>query len=292
MRKAKPIFADIANVTAGAVLFGVSINIFLIPNDLVAGGSSGAATLLAHLTGLGVGFLNILINIPLLAVSIRENGWRATAKTAVGTAAVSLASDIFAFLPHMSGDLLLCAAAGGGGMGLGSGIMMLRGYTSGGVDIAAYMLHRRAPRFPTGRIIIIIDGAIILTSVAVLKNYALLPYCVICSAVYGFAIDFVMGGSNVCRSVFIVSERYAQIADRIFAELDRGVTMLDGCGWYTKEKRPVLFCVVRRKEEFELRRIVSSADPEAFIVLHSSCEAIGDGFTKGREKRPPAGSGG
>lgn len=271
---------DAAHILAGAAIFGASINIFLLPNDLIVGGSTGAATLISHFTGIGVGLLNLLINLPLFAVNIRANGFRSMLKTLVGTVAVSVAADAFVFLPAMTDDLLLCAVAGGGGMGLGAGLMILRGYTSGGADLAAYMIHRRAPRLSTGRIILVIDAVIIGISAVVLKNYALLAYSVICSAAYGFAIDFIMNGSNVCRSALIISDSYAEIADRIFAELDRGVTVLDGQGWYTKEKREVLLCVVRRREEFDLRRVVSSVDPQAFIILNSSCEAIGDGFRR------------
>lgn len=275
---ARTLLTDAFYVLAGAVIFGIAINIFLIPNDLMIGGSSGIATMISHFTGVGVGLLNLLLNIPLLILSIRENGFRSMIKTMIGTVAVSVATDVFVFLPDMTGDFLLCAVAGGGGMGLGSGFMMLRGFTSGGADLAAFMIHRRAPRLSTGRIVVVMDVVIIGTSAIILKSYTLLAYCVICSAAYGFAIDFIMSGANVCRSAMIISDKYEEIADRIISDLTRGVTILDGQGWYTKENRKVLLCVVRRREEFELRRLIASIDPQAFIILNSSCEAIGFGF--------------
>lgn len=281
---ARTLLMDTLYVLAGAVIFGVSINIFLLPNDLLIGGSSGIATVIAHFTGLGVGLLNILINLPLFIFSIRESGFRSMVKTIIGTVSVSVATDVFAFLPEMTGDFLLCSVAGGGGMGLGAGIMMLRGFTSGGADLAAFMIHRRAPRISTGRLVVMMDVVIIGVSAIILKNYALLAYCVICSASYGFAIDFIMGGANVCRSAMIISDRYEEIADRIIADMTRGVTVLDGLGWYTKENRKVLLCVVRRREEYELRRLVATVDPQAFIILNSSCEAIGFGF-RGHENK-------
>ena len=156
--------------------------------------------------------------------------------------------------------------------------MMIRGYTSGGSDLAAFLLHRRVPRISTGRTILAIDIIVIGATAIVLRDYQIVIYCVISSAVYGFAIDYLMRGANDCRSAMIISDMHEEIAQAISERLNRGVTELDGRGWYTKEGRTVLMCVVRRREEFALRRLIVSVDPEAFVIITASCEAIGDGF--------------
>ena len=285
---------DLLFVLAGAAIFGVGINVFLLPKDINVGGASGLATLVHHLLKgqsaipvIPVGALILVINVPLLILAIKQNGWRSMLRTVIGTVAVSLASDLFAWVftvVEFPGDLVsepaLSALCGGGAMGFGSGLMMIRGYTSGGSDLAAYLLHRRVPRISTGRTILAIDVVVIGASAIVLRDYHIVIYCVISSAVYGFAIDYMMRGANDCRCAMIISEKHEEIAEAISDRLNRGVTELDGRGWYTKEGRTVLMCVVRRREEFVLRRLILSVDPGAFVIMTTSCEAMGDGFSE------------
>lgn len=276
---------DLIFVLVGAAIFGIGINAFLLPNNINVGGASGLATLISHFTVIPIGVMILLINVPLLILSIRANGWRSMVRTVIGTVAVSVSSDLFAILferirlPMLTEELLLAAMLGGGAMGVGSGIMILRGYTSGGSDLAAYLLHRRVPRIPTGRTILAIDVAVITATAIVLRNYNLIVYCLISSAVYGYAIDYMMRGANDCRCAMIISEKHGEIAKKICTSLSRGVTELGGRGWYTGEDRTVLMCVVRRREEFALRRLIASVDPKAFVIMTTSCEAIGDGFS-------------
>lgn len=288
------VLVDLLFVLVGAAIFGVGINLFLLPKDINVGGASGLATIIHHLLKqqstvpvIPVGVLIFIINVPLLILAIKQNGWRSMVRTIVGTVAVSLASDFFAWLftfVEIPTDLVtepsLAALCGGGAMGFGSGLMMIRGYTSGGSDLAAYLLHRKFPRISTGRTILAIDVIVIGAAVFVMQDYHIVIYCVISSAVYGFAIDYMMRGANDCRCAMIISEKHEDIAKAISERLNRGVTELDGRGWYTKEGRTVLMCVVRRREEFVLRRLILTVDPKAFVIMTTSCEAMGDGFSE------------
>ena len=285
-RKKGDVFLDLLFVLAGAAIFGVGINLFLLPKDINVGGASGLATLLHHFLPVPIGAMIFILNVPLLILSIKQNGWRSMIRTVVGTVAVSVSSDLFAWLltlfpmPELVAEPALSALCGGGAMGFGSGLMMIRGYTSGGSDLAAYLLHRRVPRIPTGRTILAIDILVIGATAIVLRNYEIVIYCVISSAVYGFAIDYMMRGANDCRCAMIISERHEEIAKAISERLNRGVTELSGRGWYTKDDRTVLMCVVRRREEFSLRKLIATVDPQAFVIMTTSCEAIGDGFSE------------
>lgn len=277
---------DLLSVLAGAALFGIGINAFLLPSDINVGGASGLATLINHFTAIPIGVMILLINVPLLILSIKASTWHSMVRTVIGTVAVSVSSDLFAFLfekvslPALTEELFLSAILGSGAMGLGSGIMMLRGYTSGGSDLAAYLLHRRVPRISTGRTIFVIDVAVISATAITLGKYDLIVYCLISSVVYGFAIDQIMRGANDCRCAMIISEKHPQIARAILDTLGRGVTELGGRGAYTGKERTVLMCVVRRREEFALRRLIASVDPKAFVIMTANCEAIGDGFAE------------
>lgn len=269
---------DALSVAGGGVVFGAAINVFILPNDLVMGGSAGVATVISHFFGGGVGVLNILVNIPLFVIAIRRLGTASMIKTLIGTLAVSVGTQVFAFLPPMTEDLLLCAAAGGGAMGLGAGIMMLRGYTTGGADLAAYMLNCRFPRFSTGRIILAIDALVILLSALLPGSLSRLPYSVVCTVSYGLALDTFTSGVRVCRLAIVISDDTERVASEVCRRLSRGVTVLSGRGYYSGKPKSVLLCAVRRREEFELRRTVLDTDPDAFVII-SSCDAMGQGFS-------------
>lgn len=292
-RKKGDILLDLLFVVFGAALFGIGINVFLLPMDINVGGASGLATVIHHMMTwqsvvppISIGVLIFIINVPLLILAIKQNGWRSMLRTVIGTIAVSVMSDVFGWLvtevrlPELVKEPALSALCGGGAMGLGSGLMMIRGYTSGGSDLAAFLLHRKVPRISTGRTILAIDILVIGAAAIVMRSYSIVIYCVISSAVYGFAIDYMMRGANDCRCAMIISDGHEEIAKAIAERLNRGVTELEGRGWYTKEGRTVLMCVVRRREEYALRKIILSVDPDAFVIMTTSCEAMGDGFSE------------
>ena len=281
-RSPRTVLAEALTVIFASALFGISMNAFLVHPGLIIGGATGIATVVNYLFHVPIGIIVIAVNLPLLIINVRQSGIRSMMKTIIGTVVSSVAIDVFSFIPAMSDDMLLCALAGGGGMGVGAGIMFIRGFTTGGGDLCASMINRRAPRFSPGRLILIIDATIIVAASIVMQKYEILIYCLAASASYGLAVDFVINGAFVCRSVFIISDMHEEIADRIIHELDRGVTVLEGEGWYTKEPRKVLLCVVRRREEFSLRKLVAEIDPNAFIILSSGAKVIGHGFERER----------
>ena len=281
-RSPRTVLAEVVTVIFASVLFGISMNAFLVHSGLIIGGATGIATVVNYLFRIPIGIVVIAVNLPLLIINVRQHGLRSMMKTILGTVVSSVAIDVFSFVPAMSDDMLLCALAGGGGMGVGAGIMFIRGFTTGGGDLCASMINRRAPRFSPGRLILIIDATIIVAAAILMRKYEILIYCLAASASYGLAVDFVINGAFICRSVFIISDMHEKIADRIIHELDRGVTVLEGEGWYTKEPRKVLLCVVRRREEFSLRKLVAEIDPNAFIILSSGAEVIGHGFERER----------
>lgn len=271
---------EILTVAFSSALFGISMNSFLVSKNIIIGGASGIATLAMHFTKIPAGTVMLAVNVPLLILNAREKGARSMLKSVVGTVASSVAVDIFSFVPPLAEDMLTCAVAGGGGMGIGAGLMFLRGYTTGGSDLCAFTLMKRAPHLSAGRLILIIDGVIITASALLLRDMSLLIYCLASSAAYSIAIDRIIDGSVVCRSILVISDRYSEIAGEISEKLDRGVTLLCGEGWYTGEKKKIILCVVRRREEYALRSIVTGVDPHAFIILSSGTEAIGSGFEK------------
>lgn len=263
----------------GAALFGIAMNMFLSPGHVVMGGATGIATTINFLfPKIPIGIMIMAINVPLLLLNTRYVGSGAILKTVGGIAVSSVMIDVLTFLPVTIEDPLLCAVLGGVTMGSGAGMMLSRGFTTGGSDLAALMLKRRFKMLTTGRIILIIDAAVVLGAAFIMKRYEGILYSAVASFAYSAAVDAVMGGAERAKIAYIVSEKYEDIAAQITEQLHRGVTVLDGNGWYTKEEKKVLMCVVKRHEEYSIKTIVEKTDPTSFMVLSDATEVVGEGF--------------
>ena len=262
----------------GSILFGIAINMFLLPHGVVAGGATGIATTAGKLWGIPVGFGIILINLPIFIIALKQIGIRGLIYSIIGTVLTSVAADILFFLPSATDDPLLAAILGGAIMGIGAGLLLSTGLTTGGTDLGAYLIHRRHPSLSTGRMILAFDSAVIILSALLLKNFAGIMYSAVCSITYSAALDMVRGMSRRARMIFVISDKYEEIARTVSRRIDRGVTLLTGKGYYTGKDKTVLMCVVGMRQEFPLRRLVLEIDPEAFIIIGEAAEVSGKGF--------------
>ena len=159
--------------------------------------------------------------------------------------------------------------------------MFARGYTTGGSDLAALLLKIKFASLPTAKLILVLDAAVVIFSAAVTGSYVSIFFSFIAILLSSAALEFVSGGFDHTRLAFIFSENYALIADALTEKLERGVTILDGTGWYTKESRKVILCVVKKNEIYTLKALVKSLDPDAFMILGEATETIGEGFKEG-----------
>jgi len=269
---------EIGTVLFGSALFALSIAFFFTPSDIVTGGATGIAVTAHALIGLPVGVGILLVNTPLLLISIRVFGLKGMARTLVGIAATSVMTDLLAFFPAASGEPLLSAICGGAMMGVGTAIMLMRGYTTGGSDLAAYLIRRRHRRLPAGTLILMIDAVIVLGSAILQRQFDGILYSVAASIAYSFSLDAVMNGLGRAKLSLIISDRYTEIADAVTQTLSRGVTVLRGMGWYTGTDRCVLMCVLKRAELFTLQKLIRRIDPNAFMIITDAAEVLGSGF--------------
>lgn len=266
------------SVIAGAVLFGVAVNMFLLPQGIVTGGATGIATAAGKLFGLPVGLGIILVNLPIFAVCIRESGIGGLVYSIIGTLLTSVTADGLVFLPAATDDPLLCALIGGAIMGAGAGMMLVSGYTTGGTDLAAHMIHRRHPRLSTGRMILFFDAAVIVLAAVAMGNFAGIMYSAICTVSYSAALDMIQSTSRRARMFFVISDKHEEIAAAVSERIDRGVTLLRGTGYYTGSEKQVIMCVTGKQEEFPLRQLVLEIDPGAFMVIGDATGVAGKGF--------------
>ena len=278
-KKYSELISEIIAFVGGAALFGVSMDMFLSPGKVVMGGITGIASVINFLNNdLPIGVFIIALNVPLLLMNIKVNGWKSMIKTVLGIAASSVAIDLLTFLPHTFEDPLLCAILGGVTMGTGAGLLLTRGYTTGGSDLAAVLLKRKFKRLSTGRLILIVDVFVVVGSALVMRDFKGIIYSSVAIFAYSSSIDAVMGGSEKAKMAILISEKHVEIADAVNERLERGITYLHGSGWYTKEDKEVMMCVVKRNEEYTLKQIVESIDRDAFMILTDATEVLGMGF--------------
>ncbi len=284
VRRTDSLWSTAVSVAAGSVLFGIAVSMLLVPASIVTGGATGIATVLSKLTGLPVGTGILAVNLPLFALSDRDRGFRGMARAIIGTLCTSVSADFFSIFPPAASDPLLCALVGGAVMGVGAGIMLGSGVTTGGSDLAAYLLRKKLPAIPSGRLILYFDTVIILAAAIALGSLRGVMYSVVCTVAYSAALDMVQSAARRAKTVFIISREYAAIADAASSSLDRGTTLLRGIGWHTGEEWNVVMCVIAKQQEYTLREIVRGADPSAFIVICDASCVLGEGFMHGDDE--------
>ena len=184
------------------------------------------------------------------------------------------------YIIAFNGDKILCAVFGGIFIGLGLGIILLRGATTGGVDIIAKLINIKKPHFSIGRIILIFDIVVVTLSVICYRNFSGALYSVITIYITSIVLDGVLYGGNKGKLIFVVTRFGKEISDSIFTNVNRGVTLLDATGAYTGDKRNVLLCAVRRQEIALFYTDVKSVDKNAFIIVCEAGEIEGNGFKR------------
>lgn len=276
----KHVLTEIGAILLGSLLFSVSMNMFLLPENIVMGGATGVATILNYLFNMPIGTVIILFNIPLMMLNAKQSGWKFLVRTIIGVFSTSLAIDLLApIIPVPEQSPMLCAILGGVSMGAGSGLLISRGYTTGGTDLVAWLLKPHFPRLSTGKLILIVDAFIIAISAFVMKSFEGVIYSAVSIYAFSMILDLVIAGSTSAKAAIIFSDKYESISDEVLSSVGHGTTLLHASGGYTKQERPALLCVVKPDELYRIREIVYRNDKNAFMLILDIREVLGDGFS-------------
>ena len=288
---------EYALVTLGVISYALGWSIFLLPNNLIGGGVSGFASILFYATGLPMGITYFILNVLLLLIGTKILGTGFGGKTIY---AIFMTSIMLSLMPKiipadfihefaLSNGKLICTFLGGIIAGFGIGLSISQGGSTGGTDIVALVWCKFYSASP-GRVILIIDVAIILSSLlfpSYTESGDLLPfseklavvvYGLIQVTVSGYAIDLYLSGSKQSVQAFIFTKKVNEMADAIAFDMKRGVTVLPAKGWYSKEDKNVLMVVTRNTDLNLLLRYVKTIDPDAFLSVSSVMGVYGQGF--------------
>lgn len=227
-----------------------------------------------------MGLTIFLLNIPLFILSWIKKGKEFFIKGLIGTVLLSLFIDILDKYASLTSDRLLACIYGGITMGLGSSILLKANASTGGTDMLVYIIREYKPTYRTGNLIVIIDTMIIILNVIFFRKIEIGLYSSIAIYLMGKVIDIVFEGINFTKMIYIVSDKYLDISDKITEHVGRGITGLYAKGMYTNDEKIMLFCVASRNEAMRIKQISKKIDPSSFVVISNAREAFGMGFKK------------
>lgn len=285
-------------ITLGVTLYALGWAVFLTPNHMIGGGVTGFASIIEYAFGIDIAITYFILNIFLLIIGTKILGTGFGFKTIY---AIIMTSTMLAvtkefipvdFVTEFSQDSkIVCTVLGGIMAGIGIGLSMSQGGSTGGTDIIALVWCKFKPASP-GRVILIIDILIIASSllfpsysdevtkelIPFNEKLAIVVYGLMQVTVCGYAIDLYISGSKQSVQVFIFTKKVEEMADAIAFDMKRGVTMLPAKGWFSKEEKQVLMVVTRKTDLNLLLRYVKNIDPDAFLSVSSVMGVYGQGF--------------
>lgn len=267
----------IVAIILGAVIVAASINSMIIPNKIADGGVTGIAIIVYYLFNLPVSKVVILLNIPLFLIGWKMVGRIFLVYSIIGVAAFSLALEVTTTIPNPTGDPLLACIFAGVVSGIGMGIIFRSRGSLGGTDILA-VFFSRTTSFSVGQVLMGID-ALIFIAAALFLGPEQAMYAMIYMFIATKVIDMVQEGLNPSKSVLVVTGDPHGIAQDIMEKLDRGVTLFQAKGAYSKENKEVVYCVVSRTEMSQIKEIIRTRDPKAFLSISDVPEVVGEGFS-------------
>jgi uncharacterized membrane-anchored protein YitT (DUF2179 family) len=295
-------------IVFGSFILAAGFVFFINPYNFVPGGVYGIGILVHHLTlglfssapvlglklipddgGFPIGTFGLLLNIPLTIIGIKILGPRFGVRTVVGFTLSSIFMDLLTgFVGNVDplgikDELLMSCVFGGVVVGFGLGLIFKSKATSGGSDIIS-MIFAKYTRIPLGLLMIYVDSTIVLLSLAVFGDWKIPLYSWIIIFVTGKTIDITLQGMSVDKTLFIISDKYEEIRDKIIDDIGRGGTYIPGEGMYNGSKKTIIFTVVNRREMATLEGYIHQIDPTAFVTVLEANEILGEGFKSLREK--------
>ena len=275
-------------ILLGAAIFSFGLVHFNMQNNLAEGGFTGLTLIIYQLTGFNPSYSNLILNLPLFFIGYKYLGRTSFYYTIIGTVGLSLwiwIFDKYQLKLDLGEDLILVALFAGVFIGGGLGIIFRYGGTTGGVDIIA-QFAKKLFGIQMGRTMFMFDAVVIALSIVTYLSVREAMYTLVAVFIAARVIDFIQEGAYSARGTMIISDKNDQIAEKIMSELDRGVTVLNGYGFFTKQKREVLYCVVSKNELFRLKNAITSVDPHAFVSVSEVNDVLGEGFTLDENKNP------
>lgn len=269
---------DYLIIVFGLALIGFAVSVLIAPTNIVQGGISGFAVVMNHVTNLPISLINLITNVILIIIGIKILGKRFIITTLACVFLLSFFIEIFSYVPPITDNKLLVAVFGGLLYGTGIGLTLLKGSSSGGTDIMGRIFQYFFPYLSIGKLLMIIDGLIILFGYVVFRDVELILYGIITLCVSTFSIDYLIKSMNVSKIIFIITDKGDEITEKLISTSGRGVTKISVEGAYTKTNKTMLMCAIKEREIPEFQKKVEAIDEASFMIFCESQQIVGNGF--------------
>lgn len=272
-------------ITIGTFLYSAGISLMLDPNNLAPGGVSGISIILNKLTPVTTGTWILLINIPLLIIGWIRLGSKVMLGTVYATVLSSFFTNLLTLLPPLTDDILVAALLGSLCTGTGIGLVFRAGATTGGMDIVVKLLRRKYPYLKSGTIFLMLDMTVVITSGFLFRNLTIAVYAGMAVLLNSRVMDAILYGQDEARLIYVISDHPEEIAKRLLADAEVGVTYLEGEGAYSEHNKQIIMCVTRKQQSVRVVDIVKEEDSGAFLIISSASEVFGQGYKNIRADR-------
>ncbi len=277
MREAK----DYIMIAIGMISYAVGWTVFLLPNDITTGGVPGIASIVYWATGIPVQYTYFTLNALLLLLALKILGFKFCVKTIFAvfflTFTVSVMQQITVGMTILHSQPFMACVLGASFCGAGIGIAFSNNGSTGGTDIIAAIINKYRD-VSLGRIVMLCDLIIISCSYFVLNDWEKVVYGYVTLYVCSFVLDQIVNNTHQSVQFFIISKHYKEIGERIVNDMHRGVTILDGKGFYTGNDINVMFVLAKKRESNNLFRLIKDIDPKAFVTQSNVKGVYGEGF--------------
>lgn len=288
----KELIFSYLKIFVGLVIFSIGYTCFMLPYQIMSGGVAGISALIYYSTGFHASYSFFLINVGLILMAWYTLGWRFCVRTIIATVVVSFMIDNIQaalteigpdgeeHLMHLVGDQVFMACVIGAMVeGLGLAIVFLAGGSTGGTDIVALTINKYR-NISLGRAMLFVDILIVSLSYLIFRDIERLVACYITLFISINVIDYVVNGARQSVQFTIISKKHTEIAQAVSDKVDRGVTILHGEGWYSKEPRSVLLIMAKKQESRLIFQLIRIIDPKAFVTMSNVEGVFGEGFDK------------
>ena len=288
MKHILPLVKDYVYIVIGLVIYAIGFTCFMLPYEITSGGVSGISGLIYYSTGFNAAFSYLIINVFLMLIAWKTMGWQYCLRTLFATLVITFLIDYGqTLITDESGAMLkiigeqkfMACVLGGCLEGLGLGLTFLAGGSTGGTDIIASAINKHHS-ISLGRLLLIMDIVIVSCNWVVIHDIETLVVSYSTMFVSMNMVDYVINGARQSVQFMIISDRYEAIATRISNELERGCTVMEANGWYSKQRKPVLLVMAKKYERRDIYRIIHHEDPDAFVTMSNVEGVFGEGFDK------------
>ncbi|EQC1983235.1 TPA: YitT family protein [Listeria innocua] len=269
---------NIAKIIVGALIFSLAVNVFAIPNNLGEGGVTGLTMMLYYLLGWTPAITTFIFNGILLVIGYKFLDRMTIVWTIVAISFTSLFLHFSEPLAFVASQSIVAAIFAGLMMGIGMGLIMNGGGTTAGSAILAKIANKYLG-WNTSYALLFFDLIVVIPSVFVI-GFENMLFTVVSLYISTKVLDFILEGYNPKKSVTIISDYYEEIAIEIDANLERGITLFNGQGFYMRQDKKILYIVISRDQLLPLTKIVNKYDEKAFFIINDVQSVVGEGFTK------------